>query len=226
MLDNIGLPYSSTNTALTNSATVGTMDGEILISLKEHHTPTPAHVARLRRELPDRFPQLQFFFQPADIVNQVLNFGRQAPIDIRISSFDEDAGYAMASRLARDLKGIAGVVDFARLPSPRRSGAHRRCRPRAGPAIRSGSAGPCRQSGDIAQQQPATRSQLLARPAFKRQLPACRADADLSRQFHPGLMDPPGDGGTAGNRCTAGDGGTEPGAHERHQIRSDEGADR
>jgi multidrug efflux pump subunit AcrB len=111
VLDNIGLPYSSTNTALTDSATVGTMDGEILISLKEHHTSTPAHVARLRRELPNRFPQLEFFFQPADIVNQVLNFGRAAPIDIRISSFDDDAAYAAASKLVRDLKGIPGVVD-------------------------------------------------------------------------------------------------------------------
>jgi multidrug efflux pump subunit AcrB len=111
VLDNIGLPYSSTNTALTDSATVGTMDGEILISLKDHHSSTPKHVARLRRELPNRFPQLDFFFQPADIVNQVLNFGRAAPIDIRVSSFDDEAAYATASKLVRDLRGIAGVVD-------------------------------------------------------------------------------------------------------------------
>jgi multidrug efflux pump subunit AcrB len=111
ILDNIGLPYSSTNTALTDSATVGPMDGEILISLKEHHSSTPRHVARIRRELPERFPDLQFFFQPADIVNQVLNFGRAAPIDIRVSSFDDEAAYAMAAKLARDLKGVAGIVD-------------------------------------------------------------------------------------------------------------------
>jgi multidrug efflux pump subunit AcrB len=111
ILDNIGLPYSSTNTALTDSATVGPMDGEILISLKEHHSSTPQHVARLRRELPNRFPQLQFFFQPADIVNQVLNFGRAAPIDIRISSFDDEAAYAVAAKIARDLRGVPGIVD-------------------------------------------------------------------------------------------------------------------
>jgi multidrug efflux pump subunit AcrB len=111
ILDNIGLPYSSTNTALTDSATVGPMDGEILISLKEHHSSTPQHVARLRRELPNRFPQLQFFFQPADIVNQVLNFGRAAPIDIRVSSFDNAAAYAVASKIARDLRAVPGVVD-------------------------------------------------------------------------------------------------------------------
>jgi multidrug efflux pump subunit AcrB len=111
ILDNIGLPYSSTNTALTDSATVGPMDGEILISLKERHSSTPQHVARLRRELPNRFPQLQFFFQPADIVNQVLNFGRAAPIDIRVSSFDDDAAYAVAAKIARDLRGVPGIVD-------------------------------------------------------------------------------------------------------------------
>jgi hypothetical protein len=61
------------------------MDGEILISLKEKHTPTAGHIADLRRELPKRFPELQFFFQPADIVNQVLNFGQSAPIDVRVS---------------------------------------------------------------------------------------------------------------------------------------------
>jgi multidrug efflux pump subunit AcrB len=111
VLDNIGLPYSSTNTALTDSATVGPMDGEILISLKEKHGSTPAHVARLRRGLPDRFPQLQFFFQPADIVNQVLNFGRAAPVDIRVSSFDDEAAYRLASKLAHDLRRVPGVVD-------------------------------------------------------------------------------------------------------------------
>ena len=68
ILDNIGLPYSGINIALSDTATVGPMDGEILISLNEKHTPTPQHMADLRRELPKRFPQLQFFFQPADIV--------------------------------------------------------------------------------------------------------------------------------------------------------------
>src|SRR6201995_5526924 len=76
MLDNIGLPYSGINIALSDSATVGPMDGEILVSLKEHHSPTAALTARLRHELPRRFASLEFFFQPADIVNQVLNFGK------------------------------------------------------------------------------------------------------------------------------------------------------
>jgi multidrug efflux pump subunit AcrB len=111
VLDNIGLPYSGINIALSDSATVGTMDGEMLISLKKKHTPTPAHVANLRRELPKRFPQLQFFFQPADIVDQVLNFGLPAPIDIRVSGPDSDKAYALAQKITSDIRRIPGVVD-------------------------------------------------------------------------------------------------------------------
>src|ERR1700733_8075812 len=111
ILDNIGLPYSGINIALSDSATVCPIDGEILISVKEKHTPTPAHVADLRRELPKRFPDLLFFFQPADIVNQVLNFGQPAPIDIRISGPNSDQTYALAQKIAHELNAIPGVVD-------------------------------------------------------------------------------------------------------------------
>jgi multidrug efflux pump subunit AcrB len=111
MLDNIGLPYSGINIALSDSATVGPMDGEILISLKQKHSPTAAHVADLRRDLPKRFPGLQFFFQPADIVNQVLNFGQPAPIDVRISAPKSDEAYALAQKIAHRLNSIPGVVD-------------------------------------------------------------------------------------------------------------------
>jgi multidrug efflux pump subunit AcrB len=111
ILDNIGLPYSGINIALSDSATVGPMDGEILVSLKKEHTPTPEHMADLRRELPKRFPGMQFFFQPADIVNQVLNFGQPAPIDIRITGPDSDKAYSLASKLVRDIRQIPGIVD-------------------------------------------------------------------------------------------------------------------
>jgi multidrug efflux pump subunit AcrB len=111
MLDNIGLPYSGINIALSDSATVGPMDGEILISLNEKHTATAQLIAMLRRELPKKFAELQFFFQPADIVDQVLNFGQPAPIDIRISGPDQDAAFVLASEIARALTRVAGVVD-------------------------------------------------------------------------------------------------------------------
>ncbi len=111
MLDNIGLPYSGINVALSDSATVGPMDGEILISLAARHTPTAELVAKLRQALPRRFAQLQFFFQPADIVDQVLNFGQPAPIDVRISGPDQAASFELASTISRALSGVAGVVD-------------------------------------------------------------------------------------------------------------------
>jgi multidrug efflux pump subunit AcrB len=111
VLDNIGLPYSGINISLSDSATVGPMDGEILISLNEKHSPTAALTAMLRRELPKRYPELQFFFQPADIVDQVLNFGQPAPIDIRVSASDTDSAYALAARLSRLIARIPGVVD-------------------------------------------------------------------------------------------------------------------
>jgi multidrug efflux pump subunit AcrB len=111
MIDNIGLPYSGINIALSDAATVGPMDGEILISLKEHHTPTAGLTALLRADLPAHFAQLQFFFQPADIVDQVLNFGQPAPIDVRVSGPDQDAAFAHASQIARNLGGVPGVVD-------------------------------------------------------------------------------------------------------------------
>jgi multidrug efflux pump subunit AcrB len=111
ILDNIGLPYSGMNIALSDSATVGPMDGEILVSLKAKHTPTARIVAQLRRELPRRYPEMTFFFQPADIVDQVLNFGQPAPIDIRIAGPDGDAAYGLATRLVHDLQRVPGVVD-------------------------------------------------------------------------------------------------------------------
>jgi multidrug efflux pump subunit AcrB len=111
ILDNIGLPYSGINLALSDTATVGPMDGEVLVSLEERHSPTAELVAMLRRELPRRFPTLQFFFQPADIVNQVLNFGQPAPIDVRVSGSNPGATYELASRLAHAMSGVPGVVD-------------------------------------------------------------------------------------------------------------------
>ena len=87
------------------------MDGEILISLKSKHTPTAAQMAKLRRELPKLFAGMQFFFQPADIVDQVLNFGQPAPIDIRISGPNDKEAYDLASKLARALQSVPGIVD-------------------------------------------------------------------------------------------------------------------
>jgi len=111
MIDNIGLPYSGINIALSDSATVGPMDGEILIALNEKHKPTAQLIAKLRQALPAHFAQLQFFFQPADIVDQVLNFGQPAPIDVRISGPDQAEAFTLASKIAREMTKVPGVVD-------------------------------------------------------------------------------------------------------------------
>jgi multidrug efflux pump subunit AcrB len=87
------------------------MDGEVLISLREHHAPTRQITALLRRELPKKFAELQFFFQPADIVDQVLNFGQAAPIDVRVSGPDQAAAFALAAEVAHALQRVPGVVD-------------------------------------------------------------------------------------------------------------------
>ena len=84
ILDNIGLPNSGINQSYSSAGTVGSSDAEILISLDpEHHHPTADHIRHLREVLPQRFPGVEFFFQPADIVTQILNFGLPAPSTFR-----------------------------------------------------------------------------------------------------------------------------------------------
>ncbi len=112
ILDNIGVPYSGINTSYSSSGVIGTGDAEILISLNpEHHHPTAQYVRRLRRELPSRFPGVEFFFQPADIVSQILNFGLPAPVDIQVVGADMSANYDIAQGIANRLRQIPGTAD-------------------------------------------------------------------------------------------------------------------
>src|SRR5437764_8636455 len=110
--DNIGVP-NAINLALSDSVTVGTADGEILISLKTPHGPTAGYLKRLRAELPKRFPDMEFFAQPADIVSQILNFGLPAPIDIQVTGplADSEKNYEVATQIAAQLRGVPGAVD-------------------------------------------------------------------------------------------------------------------
>jgi len=114
MIDNMGIANSGINTALSDGTIMSPADGEILVSLAEHHTPTEAHIQRLRKELPKEFPGLVFFFQPPDIVTQVLNFGLSSPIDVQIAG--PLANHAKNTELARqmmnDLRGKPGITDL------------------------------------------------------------------------------------------------------------------
>jgi multidrug efflux pump subunit AcrB len=105
------LPYSGINLSYSNAGTIGTMDGEILISLKAEHHATADYVKRLRGELPKRFPGVEFFFQPADIVTQILNFGLPAALDIQVAGNNLPGDYAIASKLMKEVKTVPGTVD-------------------------------------------------------------------------------------------------------------------
>jgi CzcA family heavy metal efflux pump len=112
MLDNVGVPYSGLNLSYSTSGVIGTGDAEILISLNpEHHHSTAQYVRRLRRELPSRFPGVEFFFQPADIVSQILNFGLPAPVDIQVMGPDVRGNYDIAQGIANRLRQIPGTAD-------------------------------------------------------------------------------------------------------------------
>jgi multidrug efflux pump subunit AcrB len=111
ILDNIGLTQSFTIMAFLNTGTVSDADGEILVSLKPEHRPTKDYVARLRTELPRRFPDCTFYFEPADITNQILNFGLPAPIDVQVVGVKRDANLAVAKKLGRQMAKVPGIAD-------------------------------------------------------------------------------------------------------------------
>jgi multidrug efflux pump subunit AcrB len=111
VLDNLGVAVSSINKSYSNAGTFGSLDGEIQISLKEGHRPTHYYVERMRRELPRHFPGVEFFFQPADMVTQILNFGLPSAIDVKITGADVRADYDIAAKLAKRIEMIPGTVD-------------------------------------------------------------------------------------------------------------------
>ena len=111
ILDNLGVPNSGINLSYSNAGTIGTLDGEIQISLTDDHQPTAGYVSKLRNILPQRFPGVEFFFQPADIVTQILNFGLPAAIDVQLAGKDIEANYALASKIMKRIQQIPGAVD-------------------------------------------------------------------------------------------------------------------
>jgi multidrug efflux pump subunit AcrB len=113
VLDNIGIPNSSINLSLSDMSMISPADGEILISLNENHQPTERYQRLLRKELPAEFPELAFFFAPADIVTQVLSFGLQAPVDVQVAGQQSQAGANLetAQQILQEVSTIPGVVD-------------------------------------------------------------------------------------------------------------------
>ncbi len=112
VLDNIGLPNSSINLSYGNSGVIGTSDAEILVGLnQEHHHPTAGYIRKLREGLPREFPGVEFFFQPADIVTQILNFGLPAPIDIQLIGPDMATNYQIAEQISNRVRFVPGTAD-------------------------------------------------------------------------------------------------------------------
>jgi multidrug efflux pump subunit AcrB len=113
LIDNIGVPYSGINLSYSTSAPVGPGDADIMIALRaDRHRPTAEYVRMLRAQLRDEFPGTTFAFLPSDIVNQILNFGLPAPLDVQVVGFNIDDNRSFANNLLAKLKTVPGAADL------------------------------------------------------------------------------------------------------------------
>jgi multidrug efflux pump subunit AcrB len=111
IVDNIGLPARAYNLAFADGSTIGVNDGIVLVALKEGHAPTADYVKKLRQVLPAAFPDVTFYFQAADIVTQILNFGLPAQISVRTVGYDRATNLRVAKELRRRIAAIPGIAD-------------------------------------------------------------------------------------------------------------------
>ena len=111
VLDNIGLPQRTYNLAFTDGTTIGVNDGTIQIQLKQGHAPTASIIRALRDELPAAFPDVEFYFQPADLVTQILNFGVPSQIDLQVQGRDRAKNAEIAKDIAKKIADVPGIVD-------------------------------------------------------------------------------------------------------------------
>jgi len=111
IVDNLGVPARSYNWAFADGTTIAVNDGVIMVSLKDGHAPTADYVRKLRQVLPAVFPEDIFYFQPADMATQILNFGLTAQIDVRTVGYDRTKNLRIAEELRRRIAAIPGVVD-------------------------------------------------------------------------------------------------------------------
>lgn len=111
IVDNIGLPVSGINLSYSNSATVGPEDADILISLNEKHSPSAHYIRKLRTVLRNKFPSVSLAFLPADIVNQIINFGLPSPINLQVIGLKKEENTLYAYQLVHKLKQVPGLAD-------------------------------------------------------------------------------------------------------------------
>jgi len=110
--DNIGLPYSQLNYIYNTSGVIGAADADIMVALNAKHHPTPDYVRNLRKMLPREFPGTTFYFLPADMTTQILNFGLPAPVDVQIEGQDLQANRRVADTVRSQLRHVAGLTDI------------------------------------------------------------------------------------------------------------------
>src|SRR6201996_9577304 len=111
VLDNIGLPASNHNFAFGDGSFVANNDGQILISFKEGHASTSAYRAKLRQGFRAPFPDVTFYFQPADMITQILDFGTITPIDVQVTGRDAAKDLEVAKHIEAKLRAVRGAVD-------------------------------------------------------------------------------------------------------------------
>ncbi|HXM99042.1 MAG TPA: efflux RND transporter permease subunit [Candidatus Dormibacteraeota bacterium] len=112
IIDNIGLPYSGINLSYSSSAPIGTGDADIMVALSAKHRPTAGYVHDLRLKLSQDFPGVSFYFLPADMTTQILNFGLPAPIDIQVVGNNLQANRQFADQLLEKVKYVSGTTDL------------------------------------------------------------------------------------------------------------------
>lgn len=112
IIDNVGVPFSGLNLSYSNSATVGTADADILVTLAEKHRSTNEITHELRDKLRQDFPGTEFYFLPTDMVSQILNFGLPAPIDIQVIGNAVDQNHKLAEKMMAEISHIPGTTDL------------------------------------------------------------------------------------------------------------------
>ena len=112
IIDNIGIPYSGLNLSYSNSATVGTADADIQVTLAEKHRPTGEYTHELRDKLTRQFPGTEFYYLPTDMVSQILNFGLPAQIDVQVVGQAIDQDHELAEHMMQQISQIPGTTDL------------------------------------------------------------------------------------------------------------------
>jgi len=112
VIDNIGVPYSGLNLSYSNSATVGTADADILVTLAEKHRPTTEYTHALRDKLTQQFPGTEFYYLPTDMVSQILNFGLPAQLDVQVVGNALEQDHALAEHMMQEISQIPGTTDL------------------------------------------------------------------------------------------------------------------